>query len=350
MNEVINHTETEVTAPDKLRQLASEIISIKTQTSAILSAVENTVKLSCFEIGKRLCEAKALMPHGEWGNWLNDNVDYSESTAQNLMRIYKEMGDSQIDLITGKAPSDVFGSYQYSQLVALFALPSSQRIEFVEQNNIEDKSVREIEALIREKNELMKKNEQAQKLIADKEQELSKERKDKEGVKKRYDKAQSELKKQTEELDELKEELENLKEQPVQEIIVEQSEPNPERIEKIREEEREKAKKEYLESSESLSADIEKREKALNDALAEAEERAKEKISALEKKLALASNDGVKLCNFHFTTARTHLIDTVKSIIDLKKDNPDTADKLTAAVAKSLEEILKPIGVMLKNE
>ena len=36
--------------------------------------------------GELLIEAKSLLKHGEWGNWLTENVSFSESTAQNYMR------------------------------------------------------------------------------------------------------------------------------------------------------------------------------------------------------------------------------------------------------------------------
>ena len=42
------------------------------------------------EIGKRLHEAKLTLPHGAWGAWLQNEVEFSERTAQNFMRIAKE--------------------------------------------------------------------------------------------------------------------------------------------------------------------------------------------------------------------------------------------------------------------
>jgi hypothetical protein len=39
--------------------------------------------------GELLIEAKSLLKHGEWGNWLTENVSFSESTAQNYMRLAK---------------------------------------------------------------------------------------------------------------------------------------------------------------------------------------------------------------------------------------------------------------------
>jgi len=66
--------------------IAAEINTIKYQTEKILLA-------GAVEIGRRLTEAKALLPHGEWSKWLEDQVNFTQRTAQNLMRIYEEYGD-----------------------------------------------------------------------------------------------------------------------------------------------------------------------------------------------------------------------------------------------------------------
>ena len=82
--------------------IAEEINLIKTQTSGILSAAYSYAHRSCMEIGKRLLEAKELVPFGEWGGWLESNFKYSESTAGTLMRIYREYGSEQIGPYYGK--------------------------------------------------------------------------------------------------------------------------------------------------------------------------------------------------------------------------------------------------------
>ena len=39
------------------------------------------------DIGRRLLEAKGMLPHGEWLPWLNERVEFSERTAQKFMRL-----------------------------------------------------------------------------------------------------------------------------------------------------------------------------------------------------------------------------------------------------------------------
>lgn len=117
--------------------IAGEINYIKRQA-------QQTLLAASVEIGRKLNEAKALVPHGMWEEWLSENVDYSQSTANNLMRIATEYGDEQVSLFSGKSNSETFAALTYSQAVALFALPMDQRQEFVENHDMEDLSTREL--------------------------------------------------------------------------------------------------------------------------------------------------------------------------------------------------------------
>ena len=121
-------------------QIAAEINLIKRQT------YEYVLK-SSVEIGERLTAAKELVPYGAWSDWLKEKVDYSQSTANNFMRIYKEFSDDQISL-AGKTKSETFGRLTYSQAVALFALPEPQREEFVETHDVSGMATRELKEAI----------------------------------------------------------------------------------------------------------------------------------------------------------------------------------------------------------
>lgn len=143
-------------AINKTAQLAAEINFIKEQTA-------RQVLTASIEIGNRLEQAKALVDHGQWETWLQENVSYSQSTAQNLMRIAREYGSNQLD-ITGRAPADIFGQLTYSQAVALFALPEAERAEFVETHDVTEMSTRELQQAIAEEKALRESAEE--KLLA----------------------------------------------------------------------------------------------------------------------------------------------------------------------------------------
>lgn len=124
--------------------IATEINTIKRQTQKIMLA-------SSIEIGKRLTEAKDMIDHGAWGKWLQDNVNYSERTAQNLMRVYDQYGDkfgmTEMDSLFASGAPNVFEELSYTQALALLSLPTdAEREEFVKENDVASMSTRELQA------------------------------------------------------------------------------------------------------------------------------------------------------------------------------------------------------------
>ncbi|WP_138756465.1 DUF3102 domain-containing protein [Paenibacillus sinopodophylli] len=124
--------------------IAAEIRSIDDQARKV-------VLQSAIDIGQRLHEAKELVAHGEWGAWLKDNVNYSQSTAGNFMKIAVEYKGS---------PS--LASLTYSQAVTLLSVPAEERQAFVEDNKAAEMSTRELKAAIEEKKVLEEKLNQQQ--------------------------------------------------------------------------------------------------------------------------------------------------------------------------------------------
>lgn len=119
--------------------IAAEINGIKRQTE---KAVRGVMLSAAMDIGKLLIEAKSVVPHGEWGAWLEENVSYSTTTANDMMRLYTEYGDSQIPIDGGPSNEELFGAIAPSKALALLALPEQDRRDFVQANNVDDMSVR----------------------------------------------------------------------------------------------------------------------------------------------------------------------------------------------------------------
>ncbi|MHC1718563.1 MAG: DUF3102 domain-containing protein [Acidaminococcaceae bacterium] len=123
--------------------VAAEINAIKDQTRKII--LSNSI-----EIGKRLCEAKEMVPYGEFGRWLEESVDYSQSTANNLMKIYDEYGASQGELFGASAKSQTLGKLSYSQAVVLLGVPAEEREAFAEDVDAGNLSVRQLQKQVEE--------------------------------------------------------------------------------------------------------------------------------------------------------------------------------------------------------
>ncbi len=131
---------------ERLHTLAAEINTIKTQTQKIMME-------AAVEIGRRLVEAKGAVGHGGWGTWLEHNVDYSERTAQNLIRIFQEYGQGQQRLF-GESNPQAFADLTYTQAVALLGIKNpDERAEFVESHDVANMTSRELADAIKERDE-----------------------------------------------------------------------------------------------------------------------------------------------------------------------------------------------------
>lgn len=143
----------EVTATRTPEMVAAEINLIKDQTRKLV--LSNSIL-----IGKKLKEAKEMLEPGKFGQWLSEAVDFSQSTANNLMRVYDEYGADQGVLFGSAAKSDVVEKLTYTQAVLLLGVPTEKREEFIEAEHIEDLSTRELQAKIKELKEAKESAEQ----------------------------------------------------------------------------------------------------------------------------------------------------------------------------------------------
>lgn len=172
------------------------------------------------EIGRRLTEAKELVEHGEWMAFLQEQTEFSQPTASRFMRLYKEYGADQGSLFGAEAKYSTLNNLSISNALRLLALPENEREDFAQENDIEHKSAREVEELIKEKLRL----EQA---LKDKERELAE--KDEgyalsmSGMRDERDEAKEELNTTAEQLKTAREKIRELESRPT-EVAVERDE------------------------------------------------------------------------------------------------------------------------------
>ncbi|MDR7867785.1 MAG: DUF3102 domain-containing protein [Sporomusaceae bacterium] len=126
--------------------IAAEINGIKAQTRAVMLC-------GSIEIGRRLVEAKDMLEHGQWTDWLEKSVDYSPRTAQNLMKIFEEYGADQLPLFGDNAKTQALADLSYTQAVALLGLSADQREAFMEANDVTSMKTRELQEAIRKQKE-----------------------------------------------------------------------------------------------------------------------------------------------------------------------------------------------------
>ncbi len=142
--------------------IAAEIISYQEQSRKI--------RLYCaIEIGRRLKEAKELIPHGEWLNWLEESVNCSQRTASNLMRLFEEYGTQQ-----DSSPNrQTFADLGYSQALILLDIPEEERAQFIDGLDIDTMSVRELRKAVKERDQALQENADLKQKLAARKKELA---------------------------------------------------------------------------------------------------------------------------------------------------------------------------------
>lgn len=117
-------------------QIAIEICTIREQ-------VATTAVVGACQIGKRLEELKALVPFGEWGDFIKHRIGYSQRQCDNLMQLYREYGE-----LGPKSKS--IANLSPTAALKLLALPAGEREAFAEEYDAANLSVRKLEQKIKE--------------------------------------------------------------------------------------------------------------------------------------------------------------------------------------------------------
>lgn len=310
MNELSNRT------PEII---AVEINSIKSQTRQIV--LNNSV-----EIGRRLVEAKELIGHGDWGTWLKDSVEYSQSTAENLIKIFKGYGSDQITMLGDNLKSQALGNLSYTQAIALLGLPEDQRETFVKENNIDEMSTRELQQAIKEKKELEQK-------LKDAEDKAEQERKNCEVVSDSYKKLEIDNKKNTEKAEKLKKKLDSIEDKHKEELTNKEVE-----IENFKTE-IERINKELKAAETSGDGEeVEKLQKSLQDTNNKLQD-ASEKIKELEEQLKDKPIDVKEIEKVPQ--------ETVKELEELRLKVKQNDDKAAVKFSVIFEQLIKNFNDLL---
>ena len=324
--------------------------------------------MSMVEIGKRLLEAKQCLPHGAWGAWLKDEVEFSERTAQNFMRIAKEYRNPQLI-------SDIGNSA--SKAIMLLSMPVEEREEFVgeaheingEEKTVAEMTTKELQEVLKELDAERKEKEQLKKQLDLFEDEAQ--RKQDEAVDAAYShgeeqiKRLSELKEQAEaaareaekKVAELQGEVSELQMQKEQTTLLDATE-----LEKIRMEaeaeakkkaeaalqkkldkakkEAEKAKKEAKEAQAAIEAHEEAQKEAEETALA-LKERMKLVQEEADKKIRLAGNQEMTVFKVHFENVQMEFNEMMTCIDNLQEKEPEEAGKMRTAMKSLSQNIMQ---------
>ena len=144
----IVEAEYEIVQERTLPVIIGEIKIIEQNTARIV--LENGI-----QIGQRLQEAKEKVGHGGFGDWCQENLNYSQDTAQKFMRLAKEYGDPDSVL----ANTAMSRNFSISNALSLLKLPEEDREQFIEEHQVEDMTNKALEDEIRKLKEEKERDE-----------------------------------------------------------------------------------------------------------------------------------------------------------------------------------------------
>lgn len=274
--------------------IAAEINTIKEQTRK--QVLNNTV-----EIGRRLAEAKELVPRGKWNSWLENNVDYSKTTADNLIKIFKEYGADQMNLLGDNLKSPAFEGLSYTKALALIVIPDQeQREKFIEDNNVEEMSTRELKKAISELEQIKKENGElkttVQKTLDNNlslQDKMKKLEQESENVFSKLEESQNQVLEAQKETEELKSKVRELEKKPV-EVIAGVDDTKVKELEEQHKKEIDKLTKQIEESQNKLH-ELENKEPQIikepdEEKLKQLQEQHKKEVEDLKKEIEVSKN------------------------------------------------------------
>lgn len=94
------------------------------------------------DAGRRLIEIKGRIPHGQFESWCADNLEFSKSKAEKMMKLAERVADENSLF----SKTETFTDIGISRVWALLAAPEEVAAEVVENNDVESMTVRELKA------------------------------------------------------------------------------------------------------------------------------------------------------------------------------------------------------------
>lgn len=341
-----------MTSSRDIREITAEIRTIQ-------DSVRRTALSGAIEIGRRLTEAKELLQHGEWGDWLKREFEFSQSTASRLMQLFREYGADQGSLFGAETKYATLQNISVSNALRLIAIPDEEREEFAAEHDIEHKSAREVEELIRQRQEADARAAAAEKALADADEghalamaeldeRLHSAQQAERDAKSIAETANARVKALAAERDKTAAELEELRSRPIEVAVQVDEDAVKKAAEEAKSEAEQKAKAKLEKLEKKLTAatqeleaykDGDNRELEQSRALAAALEKELAEERERARKAAELQDADVSAFGVHFANVQRDFNDLLVALNKVRAAAPETGEKLTSAVRALVEKI-----------
>lgn len=292
------------------------------------------------EIGRRLTEAKEMLEHGQWLAYLKEQTEFSQPSASRLMRLYDEYGAKQTSLFGAELNYSTLNNLSISNALRLLAVPEDEREEFAAEHDVEHMSARELDELIKQRDEAEQRAARAEEQVQQAADGAAK-------ADEQYQKAKQELHLLREKLGNAEaqkaaaeKELSELRERPV-EVAVEVDEKA---VEEAVTAARAKNDAEWAEKMAKVKNELSEaglKAEKLKAKIKKAEEKAAASAAELEKlkKSQTLSDPNTAVFKQIFEQVQEDFNKLHGSLLKVKASDPDTAQKLTAAVRALVDKM-----------
>lgn len=292
------------------------------------------------EIGRRLTEAKEMLEHGQWLAYLKEQTEFSRSSAGRLMTLYKEYGAAQTSLFGAETNYPTLNNLSISNALRLLAVPEDEREEFAAEHDVEHMSARELDELIKQRDEAEQRAARAEEQVQQAADGAAK-------ADEQYQKAKQELHLLREKLENAEaqksaaeKELSELRERPV-EVAVEVDEKA---VEEAVTAARAKNDAEWAEKMAKVKNELSEaglKAEKLKAKIKKAEEKAAASAAELEKlkKSQTLSDPNTAVFKQIFEQVQEDFNKLHGSLLKVKASDPDTAEKLAAAVRALVDKM-----------
>lgn len=135
--------ETEIAIEAKSTEQLTAEVNVRYRQAESLASMSAAMLA---DAGRRLIEIKSRMPHGTFGDWCQNNLDFSYRKAGRMMQLAEKMEDE--NSIFSNSPT--LANIGISRVWELLATPEEVAAEVVETENVSEMTIRELKEKLKD--------------------------------------------------------------------------------------------------------------------------------------------------------------------------------------------------------